>query len=237
MRQRKQLPPRRCSPRLDFILAVSIAAPTPRFAPWRFFLQENFSATAAFGTCHADGAEAVTDRLHYTTPAALIFTKLYAALPDFTVEFAAAGVSIFDRRTVEKEKHKMKTKFWSVAVALLALVLCGTAMISYAQQNDESGASRSGAAIATDTWAIMAKRIEPDRCAEGADQDHHAGAAHHHPSPDAADGAESPAMLTATASGAFDQAKVQALATQQLADHGAADGAEGSSAARSTTRC
>ena len=34
----------------------------------------------------------------------------------------------------------MKTKFWSVAVALLALVLCGTAVISSAQQNDESGA-------------------------------------------------------------------------------------------------
>ena len=30
----------------------------------------------------------------------------------------------------------MKTKFWSVAVALLALVLCGAAVLSYAQQND-----------------------------------------------------------------------------------------------------
>ena len=36
----------------------------------------------------------------------------------------------------------MKTKVWSVAVALLALVLCGTATLTYAQQNDEnSGAS------------------------------------------------------------------------------------------------
>ena len=34
----------------------------------------------------------------------------------------------------------MKTKFWSVAVALLALMLCGTAVISSAQQSDESGA-------------------------------------------------------------------------------------------------
>ena len=35
----------------------------------------------------------------------------------------------------------MKTKFWSVAVALLALMLCGTAMLSSAQQSDEGGAS------------------------------------------------------------------------------------------------
>src|ERR1039458_7579291 len=35
----------------------------------------------------------------------------------------------------------MKTKFWSVAVALLALVLCGTAIFSYAQQNDTAAAS------------------------------------------------------------------------------------------------
>jgi Spy/CpxP family protein refolding chaperone len=34
----------------------------------------------------------------------------------------------------------MKTKFWSVAVALLALVLCGTAVMSSAQQNDATGA-------------------------------------------------------------------------------------------------
>src|SRR5208282_1985577 len=43
---------------------------------------------------------------------------------------------------VEKEKRKMKTKFWGVAIALLALVLCGTAMLSYAQQSDDNaGAS------------------------------------------------------------------------------------------------
>jgi Spy/CpxP family protein refolding chaperone len=35
----------------------------------------------------------------------------------------------------------MKTKFWSVAVALLALVLCGAAVLSYAQQNEAAGAS------------------------------------------------------------------------------------------------
>ena len=34
----------------------------------------------------------------------------------------------------------MKTKFRSVAVALLALMLCGTAVISSEQQSDESGA-------------------------------------------------------------------------------------------------
>ena len=46
----------------------------------------------------------------------------------------------------------MKTKFWSVAVALLALVLCGTAVLSFAQQSDAKAAPRAGA-IVTATWA------------------------------------------------------------------------------------
>ena len=60
----------------------------------------------------------------------------------------------------------MKTKFWSVAVALLALVLCGTALLSYAQE---------AAAAPAAGWhghgqhhmAWMAKRAKPDRCPEG----------------------------------------------------------------------
>ncbi len=33
----------------------------------------------------------------------------------------------------------MKTKFWSAGIALLALVLCGTAMLAYAQQAEAGG--------------------------------------------------------------------------------------------------
>jgi Spy/CpxP family protein refolding chaperone len=108
----------------------------------------------------------------------------------------------------------MKTKFWSVAVALLALVLCGTAVISSAQQNDASGTQawsghRHGhmgymakqlnltdaqkAQIKTimqsqrTTVRPLILQLEENRQAE----------------------------LNASAGGAFDQAKVQALATQR----------------------
>ncbi len=108
----------------------------------------------------------------------------------------------------------MKTKFWSVAIALLALVLCGTAMIASAQQTDESGASawnghRHG------HMGFMAKELgltdaqkqqiktlmESQRTATR---------------PLMLQMAQNrAAMITATTGGAFDQAKVQALATQQ----------------------
>ena len=51
-------------------------------------------------------------------------TRLYRGIP-------AAGVHTIDRQTVEKEKQQMKTKF--CGVALLALMLCGTGALSYAQ--------------------------------------------------------------------------------------------------------
>jgi Spy/CpxP family protein refolding chaperone len=110
----------------------------------------------------------------------------------------------------------MKTKFWSVAVALLALVLCGTAVISSAQQNqNDEGSAQGWGGHHHSRMAWMAKelnltdaqkaqiktimqlqratvrplmlQLEQNRQAE----------------------------LTATTGGAFDQAKVQALATQR----------------------
>lgn len=108
----------------------------------------------------------------------------------------------------------MKTKFWSVAVALLALVLCGTAVISSAQQSDESGAQawaghRHGhmgylakELNLTDAQKAQIKTIMESQRAtvrplvQQLEQNR-------------------AAMLTATAGGAFDQAKVQLLASQR----------------------
>jgi periplasmic protein CpxP/Spy len=108
----------------------------------------------------------------------------------------------------------MKTKFWGVAIALLALVLCGTAMIASAQQTDESGAS-AWSGHRHGHMGFMAKELgltdgqkqqvktlmESQRTATR---------------PLMLQMAQNrAAMITATAGGAFDQAKVQALATQQ----------------------
>jgi Spy/CpxP family protein refolding chaperone len=108
----------------------------------------------------------------------------------------------------------MKTKFWSVAVALLALVLCGTAVISSAQQNDASGAQawsghRHGhmgfmakqlnltdAQKAQIKTIMQSQRTTMRPLMQQMTQNREA-------------------MLTATSGGAFDQAKVQAIATQQ----------------------
>jgi protein CpxP len=118
-------------------------------------------------------------------------------------------------RTVREEVNKiMRTKIWSIAVALLALVLCGTAMFSYAQQNEGAGGEGwSGHGHHHMAW--MAKQLnltdaqkqqiktimQTQRAANG---------------PLMQQLAENrKAMLAATANGAFDQAKVQAIATQQ----------------------
>jgi protein CpxP len=108
----------------------------------------------------------------------------------------------------------MKTKFWSVAVALLALVLCGTAVISSAQQGDQSGAQTwAGHRHArmermaqelnlTDAQKAQIKTIMQSQRAtvrpliQQLEQNR-------------------AAMLSATAGGAFDQAKVQQFANQR----------------------
>jgi protein CpxP len=108
----------------------------------------------------------------------------------------------------------MKTKFWSVAVALLALVLCGTAVISSAQQNDEGSAQgwsghRHGRMERlarelnlTDTQKAQIKTIMQAQRASVRPLMQQLAQ-------------NRQAELTATAGGAFDQAKVQALATQR----------------------
>jgi len=110
----------------------------------------------------------------------------------------------------------MKKKMWSVAVALLALVLCGAATLSYAQQSEENG---GGAAAwsghrhghfgylarelnLTDAQKAQIKTMMQSQRATLR--------------PLMQQMAQNRlAMLNATANGAFDQAKVQALANQQ----------------------
>lgn len=108
----------------------------------------------------------------------------------------------------------MKTKFWSVAVALLALVLCGTAVISSAQQNDQGGAQgwtgHRHARMArmarelnlTDAQKAQIKTILQSQRATVRPLMQQLAQ-------------NRQAELTATSGGAFDQAKLQALATQR----------------------
>jgi len=108
----------------------------------------------------------------------------------------------------------MKTKFGSVAIAFLALVLCSAATLSYAQQSDENGAAGwaghghghmgylakelnlTDAQKAQIKTMMQAQRTTLRPLMQQMAQDRLA-------------------MLNATASGAFDQAKVQTIANQQ----------------------
>ena len=120
----------------------------------------------------------------------------------------------------------MKTKFWSVAVALLALVLCGTAMMAYAQQSDESGAS-AWSGHRHGHMGFMAKELNLTD-AQKQQIKTIMQAQRTTTRPLMLQMAQNrAAMMTATAGGAFDQAKVQALASSAVADDGAVDGAEG----------
>jgi len=107
----------------------------------------------------------------------------------------------------------MKTKFRSVAVALMALMLCGGAAL-YAQDNQTSGAAawqghRHG------HMGYLAKQLNLTD-AQKAQIKTMMQAQRTTMRPLMQQMAQNRvAMLNATAGGAFDQAKVQALATQQ----------------------
>ena len=109
----------------------------------------------------------------------------------------------------------MKTKVWSVAVALLALVLCGTAILSYAQQNDENSGASAWAGHRHGHMGYLAKQLDLTD-AQKAQIKTMMQAQRTTLRPLMQQMAENRlAMLNATASGAFDQAKVTALANQQ----------------------
>jgi periplasmic protein CpxP/Spy len=111
----------------------------------------------------------------------------------------------------------MKTKFWMFAVAMLAVVLCGAVVFSYAQQTDNSSSPEAAwaghrhgghmgymfkALNLTDAQKAQVKSImQANRVTNRPLMQQMAQ--------------NRLAMLTATSNGAFDQAKVTALANQQ----------------------
>lgn len=109
----------------------------------------------------------------------------------------------------------MKTKYWSVAVALLAMVLCATATIAYAQQNDAGGASGWGGGHRHGHMGFMARELNLTD-AQKTQIKTIMQSQRTTTRPLMLQMVQNrAAMLAATANGAFDQAKVQALATQQ----------------------
>jgi Spy/CpxP family protein refolding chaperone len=110
----------------------------------------------------------------------------------------------------------MKTKFWSVAIALLALVLCGTAMLSYAQQSDENaGASAWSGHQHGGHMGYLARELNlTDAQKQQIKTMMQAQRTTMRPLMQQM-AQNRLAMLNATASGAFDQAKLQVIATQQ----------------------
>ena len=107
----------------------------------------------------------------------------------------------------------MKSKFWMVAVAMLALILGGVAMLSYAQESATStqkawhGHHARGAYMMrqlnlTDAQKAQVKEIFQANKANGLPLVQQMAA-------------NKKAMLEATANGAYDQAKIQQLASQQ----------------------
>ncbi len=109
----------------------------------------------------------------------------------------------------------MKTNFRSLAVALLALVLCGAATLSYAQQSDQTGAAAGWGGHRHGHMGYLAKQLNLTD-AQKAQIKTMMQAQRATLRPLMQQMAQNRlAMLNATASGAFDQAKVQAIATQQ----------------------
>jgi Spy/CpxP family protein refolding chaperone len=109
----------------------------------------------------------------------------------------------------------MKTKFWSVAVVLLALVLCGAAALSYAQQSNENAPAAGWGEHHHNHMERLAKELNlTDAQKQQIKTIMQSQRTTMRPLMlQMAQNRE--AMLSATASGAFDQAKVQSLANQQ----------------------
>ncbi|MGO9516444.1 MAG: Spy/CpxP family protein refolding chaperone [Candidatus Korobacteraceae bacterium] len=110
----------------------------------------------------------------------------------------------------------MKTKSWMFAVALLAVILCGTLMISYAQQTDNTNPKPAWAGHRHgDHMAYMAKALNlTDAQKAQVKSIMQANRTSMRPLMQQME-QNRLAMLTATSGGAFDQAKVTALANQQ----------------------
>jgi len=109
----------------------------------------------------------------------------------------------------------MKTKFRSVAIALLALVMCGAATLSYAQESNQNQGATAWGGHRHGHMGYLAKQLNLTD-AQKAQIKTMMQAQRATLRPLMQQMAQNRlAMLNATASGAFDQAKVQAIATQQ----------------------
>jgi periplasmic protein CpxP/Spy len=109
----------------------------------------------------------------------------------------------------------MKTKFWMFTVAMLAVLLCGTVMFSYAQQTDSGAAPAWAGHRHGGQMGYMFKKLNlTDAQKAQVKSIMQANRATNRPLMQQM-AQNRLAMLTATSNGAFDQAKVTALATQQ----------------------
>src|SRR5271157_5699780 len=110
---------------------------------------------------------------------------------------------------------KMKRSSWMFAVALLAVVVCGAVMISYAQQTDNSARPVWSGHRHGDHMGYMFKALNlTDAQKEQVKSIMQANRTTNRPLMQQM-AQNRLAMLTATSGGAFDQAKVTALANQQ----------------------
>jgi len=109
----------------------------------------------------------------------------------------------------------MKTKFRSVAIALLALVMCGAATLSYAQESNQNQGATAWSGHRHGHMGYLAKQLNLTDAQKAQIKTMvKAQRATLRPLLQQM-GQNRLAMLNATASGAFDQAKVTALANQQ----------------------
>ncbi|HUI84498.1 MAG TPA: Spy/CpxP family protein refolding chaperone [Candidatus Binatia bacterium] len=109
----------------------------------------------------------------------------------------------------------MKTRFFSVVIGLLALVLCGAVMLSYAQQSNENGGASAWSGHRHGYFGHMARELNlTDAQKQQIRTMMQSQRATLRPLMQQL-AQNRLAMLNATANGTFDQAKVQALATQQ----------------------
>ena len=108
----------------------------------------------------------------------------------------------------------MKTKFWIVTAALLALVLGGFALLSYAQDSSAATPQKSWGGHHAHKAYLMRELNLTDAQKTQVKEMFEANKATGLPLMQQM-AANKKAMLEATANGNYDQAKIQALATQQ----------------------
>jgi Spy/CpxP family protein refolding chaperone len=143
-------------------------------------------------------------------------TSLYVALPDFTVEAARlVFLTMTDSLSIPRGVQNMKTKLMVVA-SLLALLLCGAAMVAYAQGPGPEGmGGPHGMGGPGHGMGFMARELNLTD-AQKAQVKTIMQANHANMKPVMQQLEQNrQALLAATANGAYDPAKIQLLANQQ----------------------